>query len=51
MEEADEEKWDLDEVMTAAEVDGSAPRRKFHELQTDCQAVQTELLVGLVDVV
>lgn len=37
--------------MTAAETDGRGLRGKFRELQSECWAVHTEVLIGLVDMV
>lgn len=49
--EADEEVRDLDGLMTAAEVKRSGLWGKFCELHTECRAVLTKVLSGLVDVV
>lgn len=51
VEEADEEGWDLDVVMTAAGANKSSFRGKFYELQTKCQAENIDVLAGLIDVV
>lgn len=51
MEEVDEEDWNLDGVVTAAEADKSDLRGKLHELQTAFLAVHIEIFAGLVDVV
>lgn len=47
--EADEEDWNLDGVITAAEPDDRVPRRRFSGLQTERRAVLTEVLAVLVD--
>lgn len=49
VEEDNEEAWDFDGVMNAAEADGRSIRGKFHEIQTECQVMHTEVRAGLVD--
>lgn len=40
VEECDEEDWDPDAVMTAAEANGTGLRGRFCELQNECPAEQ-----------
>lgn len=51
MKKADEADCDLDGVMTAAETNGSGPKRKLCELQTECWTAHIEVPAGFVDVV
>lgn len=51
MEKADDEDWDFDSVMIAAEAEGSGFRGKSRDLLTKCCAVHTNVPAGLVHVV